>query len=500
VKMLIRGGWVITSSGESRAILRNGAVYVEDDRIVDVGDRDLLSKTYHFDMEIGSTRSIVMPGFMNIHHHGKGVSTLQRGVADEPLETRLVSYYEHKSDIDTYDDALLAAANEIETGVTTVLHHHYGIEPSSSQEYEDDLQKAGKAWMDSGLRVAFAPFVEDQDEGGIGMIRAIEGESVLPPELRRREDRISTPERTEAYFRAAHALVDRLQGHEDRILILLGPTGPNWCTDELLEKVKKTAQRLKIGIHTHLLETKYHQAYAFGRYGRSQVEHLDRIGFLGPEVSCAHSVWVTEKDISIMARTGCTVVHNASSNLRLFSGIAPVLRMKEQGVNVCMGTDALGINDDEDFFQEIRLCSLLHREPGLDAKKLSSNQVLDMASVAGSRAILSEGRVGEINKGMKADIILLRSDRILLPWGVSQLPMTDLLISRAKSIDVDTVIVNGRILMKERRLITIDKSRLLQRIGEKMPSPREMKKEERELKTWMSGIFRNLERRYPSRS
>jgi len=488
LKILVRGKWLFAGSGTQRKVIRDGALYVEDDIIRDLGKYRNIAKNYHFDVKLGSENSVVMPGFINAHHHGKGISTLQRGVVDEPLETRLLSYYEHKGDVDTYDDAILAAVNEIESGITSILHHHYGVEPMNSKEYRDDLDKVAKAWADSGLRVAIAPFVEDQDEGGVGMIRALEGKNILPRRLGHMKDKVSGDEKVKAYFETFPRLA-KFHGYEGRIKILLGPTGPQWCTDQLLQRVKMTAHNCRTGIHTHLVETKYQQEYGFRVYGKSQVEHLDELGFLGPEVSCAHSVWLTEKDIDILAKTKATAVHNLSSNLRLFSGMAPILRMKEKGVNVALGTDALGIDDDEDFFQEMRLNYFIHRKYGIEATKLSSNQILDMATIAGSRAILQEGATGALKEGMKADIIILNSERIFSPSGIPQLPAMDLIVSRARSLDVDTVIVNGKILMRNRRLMSINKNEAMEKIKKGMARRRRRRGELKELKTWIRNYF-----------
>lgn len=469
-------------------MIRDGAVYVENDLIKDVGEYEKLHKAHRTDVVLGSADSIIMPGLTNAHHHGKGISTLQRGVEDEPLEVRLLSYYEHKCDVDTYDDTLLAAANLIQSGVTSVIHHHYGVAPSNSSEYICDLQKAAEAWVDSGLRVVLAPFLEDR--GWAGMVEDLGGGSTIPHGTPKNRSLVDT----NAYFEA----VSRLRANFQRnrmVSVFLGPTGPQWCTDELLERVKATAKKLRTGIHMHLLETKYQQIHGFKKYGQSQVEHLEEIGFLGPELSCAHSVWLTRKDIKILARNSCTVVHNPSSNLRLFSGIAPVFELKRQGVNVALGTDALGINDDDDFFQEIRLCGLLHRQPGIDGRKLSSNQLLDMATVAGSKAMMSGDKVGQLKRGWKADLIVLQSDRIRSSCTNSEMPITDLIVDRAKAIDVTTVMVNGRVLMKDKRLTTLDKKSILRRINEHMRKRRK-KSDAAHLKNQLRSFFKGIEDSY----
>ena len=162
----------------------------------------------------------------------------------------------------------------------------------------------------------------------------------------------------------------------------------------------------------HLLETFYQKEYALRTFGKSAVAHLEELQFLGEDVSIAHAVWLTEADIRIVAESGTQVCHNASSNLKLQSGIAPVQPLLAQGATVALGTDSMALNDDDDLFQDMRLVTQLHRNSGIDSTVPTADQVLTMATVNGAKATGFEGEVGRLMPGYRADMVLLRLDRI----------------------------------------------------------------------------------------
>ena len=162
-----------------------------------------------------------------------------------------------------------------------------------------------------------------------------------------------------------------------------------------------------LSLHDALPTCLNRREYGRRTWGHTPVEHLDHLGFLGPEVSCAHSVWLTEQDIDIMALTGATACHNPSSNLRLQNGISPVNSMLRKGVNVALGTDSTAINDDDDMVQEMRLAAKLHRQPGMGNPALDSHQTLRLATANAARPTSFQGKIGAIEKGRFADLVLL---------------------------------------------------------------------------------------------
>src|SRR5262249_45730408 len=158
------------------------------------------------------------------------------------------------------------------------------------------------------------------------------------------------------------------------------------CSDDLLTAVKELATKYETSIHIHLQETMYQKLYGLRTWGKTPLQHLNDLGFLGPEVTCGHGVWLTEEDIDVLAETGTKICDSASSNLRLQSGIAPIVPLLEKGVCVALGTDEAGLNDDRDLIQEMRLALRLHRIPGVGNTPPSAHQVFQMATVNGALA------------------------------------------------------------------------------------------------------------------
>ncbi|MCI0866062.1 MAG: amidohydrolase family protein, partial [Chloroflexi bacterium] len=225
------------------------------------------------------------------------------------------------------------------------------------------------------------------------------------------------------------------------------------------------------GIHIHLQETVYQKLYGLAVWNKTPLQHLHDLGFLGPEVTCGHSVWATEEDIELMAATGTNVCHNASSNLRLQSGIAPLGRLLEAGIKVAIGSDEAGINDDKDLFQEMRMVLKLHRVPGVDNIPPTAYQVLEMATVNGAYASWFGDRIGTLEPGKRADMVLLDLRNIEEPYLDPEVSVVDAVVHRGRSIDVDTVMVDGEVVMRDKELTRINKDDLFKEIKESLDRP-----------------------------
>ena len=243
-------------------------------------------------------------------------------------------------------------------------------------------------------------------------------------------------------------------------------------------RTKEYAEKYRTGIHIHLVESFYQKEYGMRRWSKTPVAHLNDLSFLGPEVSCAHSVWLTEGDIELLAGNNTTVCHNASSNLRLKNGIAPVNAMLAKGVNVSVGTDSTAINDDDDMLQEIRLVSKLHREPSISAPAINSHQALKMATVNAAQPTFfkdSDGRggIGALEIGKKADMVLLELSSIEEPYLDPDINMVDALLYRGKARQVDTVVIDGQVVLKGGRSTKVDKDELLRELKDRFSRPQE---------------------------
>lgn len=456
----------------------NGALFQQDGEIIDVGPVDELRARHTADEEIGSPHHIVMPGLINCHHHF-GVTLLQQGILDQPLEPRGPARWAIRR-IDPYLDTLYGAIKMIEAGVTTVMHNDGGVFRSPSGDVSDERShQILKAYADAGMRVAYSVTVRDQyvavyddDERFLASLPP-----ALAQALRPKIESMKLPH--DAYFELFDALTNSYgRGQSERIRILHSPHNIHWCSDPLLNRIKQSAQETGAGIHTHVSETPYQKLFAQRLWGKTPVEHLNDIGFLGPELSCAHAVWLTRHDIDLFAENGVSISHNPTSNLRLKSGQAPVHAMHDAGVYVAIGMDEAGFNDDCDILTEMRLAAMLSHDPGVDEPSLSSGQLLHMATQNGARATMFGERIGTLAAGKRADAVLIDLARIATPHLDPSVDLVDNLLYRARALDVDTVVVDGQVLMRDRVLTAIDKASVLDQLSDALAQPRSESEQE----------------------
>jgi len=346
----------------------------------------------------------------------------------------------------------------------------------------ETTEKVLRAYQESGMRVCYGAGISNQ---GFLVAGARGGEeefiSELPVSLA--EQLKSATRRTylstEEHISNVEEICRKYAGnHYERIRIIVTPSNVHRCTDDLLLALKQLAQKHDTGIHIHLQETVYQKLYGLRTWGKTPLQHLHDLGFLGPDVTCAHSVWLTDQDIEIMAATGTNVCHLASSNLRLQSGIAPVNRLLEMGIRIAIGADEAGINDDKDILQEMRLVLKLHREPGIDNTPPTGHQVFQMATVNGAYDSHFGDLVGTLEPGKRADMVLMNLQNIEEPYLDPDVSIVDAVVQRGRSIDVDTVMVDGEVILRDRRLIHVDRENLFKELNKSMKqplSPHEMK-------------------------
>jgi cytosine/adenosine deaminase-related metal-dependent hydrolase len=264
------------------------------------------------------------------------------------------------------------------------------------------------------------------------------------------------------------------------VRLLLGPAGLQWCSDALLGRMVETAAATGTGIHLHVVESPYQKQYALERFGRTAITHLHRLGVLGQRTSCAHTVWATDEDLELLAATETSVVHNASSNLRLGCGIAPVLPMWHKGVNVALGMDGTTLNDDNDMFQELRLCLRLHHPVGLFAEHLSPAQGLAMATANGARAALFGGQVGELVVGGRADIVLMNLRHFTPASMFEQLGVVETLLLCGRPAYIDTVLISGRPVLQQGQIVGFDKQAIVAELIQQAQQPSTPVEQERQ--------------------
>ena len=471
---LVRGKYVICkiTSADSAEVVSDGAVLQQDGEIIEVGNYDDLSVRYPDVPVIGGPGYVAMPGLVNDHFH-VGLTPFQLGAPDLPLEmwslARIGSRY-----VDHYLDQLYGAVQMIESGTTTVqaIHSTGRGYPSVDLEVAD---KVVKAYQDSGMRVSYAPTIADQNSMVVGLDGGeADFAAQLPGDL---------GERFQSFMTRSYLPVEEVIGileqicakygnnRYERVRVTMAPSNVHRCSDEMLVALRKLATKYSTGIHVHLQETVYQKLYGYTAWNKTPLAHLHDLGFLGPDVTCGHSIWATEEDIDLMAATQTNVCHNASSNLRLQSGIAPLGRMLASGVRVAIGCDEAGLNDDKDMFQEMRLVLKIHRLPGIDNVPPTAYQVFEMATVNGAYASWFGDRIGTLEPGKRADIVLLDLKNIEEPYLDPVVSIVDAVVHRGRSIDVDTVMVDGEVIMQNRKLTRIDKEALFKDLKESLDRP-----------------------------
>ena len=444
--------------------VEEGAVLQEDGTITEVGTFADLQRRYPTVDVIGSGNEILLPGFVNAHHH-VGLTPVQLGSPDMPLELWFVTKMVART-VNPYLDTLYSAFEMVASGITTVQHIH-GRVPGGAKEVEAAADQVIRAYQDIGMRVSYCYGMRDQNQ------IAYQDDTLflasLPAELRaptrRWLDRFQLSR--EGYADVFEDLAARHRTSR-RARIQLSPANLHWCSDEALKMFADLSARHDAPMHIHLVETAYQKAYAKRRSGGTALEHIDRFGLLGPRMTLGHGVWLTESDIDRVAETGTCICHNCSSNFRLRSGIAPLNRFEARGITVAIGIDEAGINDDRDMLQEMRLVLRAHREPGMDDTVPTTGQVLRMATEGGARTTPFGDLIGVIAPGCAADLVLIDWHDVSYPFLDSETSVLDAVIQRAKTGAVRTVLCDGAAIYADGRFSRIDRDEALKALHDEL--------------------------------
>jgi cytosine/adenosine deaminase-related metal-dependent hydrolase len=470
---LIRGRSVVRGVRDDGRpeLLADSAVLHRDGMIAEVGPFADLQARHPGVEVIGSDRHVVAPGFVNGHHH-VGLTPLQLGSPDLPLELWIVRRIAARL-VDPYLDTLYSAFEMIASGTTTVQHLH-GRTPRPVERIVEVAGEVIRAYRDIGMRVSYSYGLRDQNrvvyEDDQTFLRRLPPDLAAPAREMVGEQTLSIDESL-AVFEALHAR----HATEDRVSIQLAPVNLHWCSDEAIGRTVEAARRHQVPMHMHLLETALQKEYARRRTGGSPMRHLERLGALGPDMTLGHGVWATEEDIERIAASGTCLCHNCSSNLRLRSGIAPLNAYRRRGVRVALGIDEAGINDDRDMLQEMRLVLRLHRVPGLREEEVpSAAEVFRMATSDGALTTPFGARIGRLEPGRAADLVLYDWERIAAPYLSDDVPVIDALVERATSGTVHAVMVAGEVIYRNGEFLRVDRAAALAELAvwlHRPPSP-----------------------------
>jgi len=432
MNLIIEGGTVVTVG--SKGTIRDGMVVVEDDRIIDVGKSTELKNRYRGYDKIDAKGKVVIPGLVNTHQHA--AMSLLRGYADDfPLQEWLENWIwpmeRHMTGRDIYLGALLTAVESVMGGITTVnTMYHYAEDGNEAQAFAEAglrgvVGHVCFSWRKDEDRKALKALAKDWHNKAEGLIRA----SVDP--------------------HAAYT-VDPDYMKELKVI-----------TKELNEKYGSLDA--PIMWHTHIAETsdeaeKTRRAFKLSFKG-GVVEYLDSLGVLGSDVVAAHCVVLTREDITILKKRGVKVSHNPVSNLKLASGVSPVPKLLKSGVTVALGTDSPCSNNSSDMFEVMKVTALLHKGICKDPTLLSAEQVLKMGTIEGAKALLWNRQIGSIEIGKKADLVIVDFKKPHL-WPLFN--EVSHLVYAAKASDVETVLINGEIVMENRDVKTVDVHKVLE--------------------------------------
>ena len=398
------------------------SLLIKDDLIAEISDE---IDDSNVDKIIDAEGKILLPGLINTHTHLS--MTLFRGLADDlsldswlndhiwPMEANLNGDY-------CYIGALLGAVELIKSGTTTFSDMYF---------YMEDVARAVE---DAGIRAVLS----------YGMID------------------FGDAERREAEIKENMTLYEACNGMADgRIKVFFGPHSPYTASEELLIKVRELADEHNIGIHIHVSETQKEINDSLDEKGLRPFEYLEKIGFLGPDVIAAHCVWLSDEEIEIIKRHGVKVSHNPCSNMKLASGIAPVSKLIDNDICVSIGTDGASSNNNLDLIEEMKTASLLQKVSTLDPKVLTSDEAIEMATIKGAETLGLSDEIGSIEVGKKADIILIDTNNANMTPDSSSLSSN--VVYSANGSNVDTTICNGKVLMENKKLTTLDEDEIYAR-------------------------------------
>ncbi|KXJ98430.1 MAG: cytosine deaminase [Acidobacteria bacterium OLB17] len=419
VDLLIVGGTVVTMDGAKR-VIENGAVAVRGDEIVAVGPTADLSKRYRARSVINAQGKAVIPGLINTHTHVP--MTLFRGIADDLDLNEWLTKYIFPAEAKNVSEqfvrvgARLGLAEMIRGGTTTYCDMYY---------FEDAI-------------------AEETKKAGM---RGVLGETIIDFPVSDNKTPAEALKYTDRYLAKWQ--------HDPLIVAAAAPHAPYTVSTENLKLVRKLSDKWKAPVLIHVAETKKERDDILAKYGKTPVDYLASIGFLSDRTIIAHSIWVTDEEIGVLERENVGVGHCPQSNMKLASGVAPIPAMLKANVAVGLGTDGAASNNDLDMWEEIDTAAKLHKNHSGDPKAVSAEQAFEMATIRGARALHLEKLIGSIEAGKRADIAIV---------GLGSLHQTPFynvysaLVYSTKASDVETVIINGRVVMKARRLLTLNEN------------------------------------------
>ena len=425
IDLLIEGDHLVTM-GKSRGIIQKGAVAIHQGVIVAVGKAKNIRELYEPEILLKGENRIVMPGLINGHSHA--AMTLFRGIADDYPLFEWLNNYIFPAEVAFVDKEFVELGTElacwemIRGGTTTFVDMYYF--PEAISRVVDSC----------GLRALVSATVIDQ----------------ASPDASDAQDSLLKGE----------AFIRKWKNKNQRIMPILGPHS-NYTLDlKQLKQTRHLAEKLGVGLSIHMAESIFENQHAKTKYDDTSVKVFESIGFLKGPTIAAHMVWPSDEEIQILKKRNVGVIYNPTSNMKTGAGIAPIIKMLKAGIHVGIGTDGAASNNDLDMWEEMRLAALLQKIENMDPAVLPARKVLAMATIDGATAIGLSEKIGSIEAGKRADIIQISTE------DVHYIPTFDIvshLVYVSDEQDVTTVVVDGKILMKNGEVLTIETKKLKER-------------------------------------
>jgi len=453
--IIMRGAYAVTDPrlGPS-GVIPDGAVAITDGTVAETGPFVAIATKYPGSRVIGDGTQLLLPGLVDAHSHGRGLSPIQKGVRNDFLENALFDWA-YMPILPPELTASLCALRHLRSGCT--LLHHNGFD-DDGPEGARRAHVAIKTYLSTGIRLAFSPGVRDESKLSMGGEEFV---ATLPSDLREAARPFVFFDKdafADAYFHLFDELYETYDNADTRIL--LAPCWAHGASEAFLRRVRaKSEARSGVMIHMHLLQSPVQKAYGLRRHGKPTVFWLDDLGLVESNVAYGHAIHVTEPEIELMGRRRVSVTSHPSCNFHMRNGITPVMPLRAAGVNVAMGLDDKTINDDEDAVMELRMMHKVHRLHSyeLTTPPLSAYEALEIATVNGAQAAGFAGETGALLPGMKGDAILVDLDRVTRdPWIDPQFDIAEAFVERAMGADVATVVIGGRVVVEDHRPLTID--------------------------------------------
>ncbi|MEX0954955.1 MAG: amidohydrolase [Rhizobiaceae bacterium] len=484
-QILIREAMILTLDGDKATQPVEGDVLIDGTQIAAIGPNLQGARDAQI---IDGRGKLVMPGLVNAHTHSS--ETFFRGRYEKmPLEVWLLYAYPLLMGpvIDKellHLRTLLLATESLKAGVTTLSDCFF----DPPRHELDRLGTVFGAYELAGIRANVSSGVMN-----IPTLDALPfARDVVPPDVQKQLD-FGPPITAAVYVDYCRSAIDAFDGQAGRLKFMIAPSAPQRCTADLLTSCFELAVAHGLPFHCHVLETITQAVTGPELYGRSLIRYMDDLGLLGRNTAIAHSVWVDDADMAAMGRAGVSVVHNAVSNLKLGAGVAPVRRLMEAGVTLALGTDGVSSNDTASIFDVMRVAGLLHGASGPDAETwLSAAELLQAATIGGARSAMMEDVCGSLEPGKAADLIILDLNDCAFT------PLNDIarhLAYAANGGNVETAIVAGEIVMRERRMMRFDEDALFAEVRARVPAYLKAHSEVEQSNRFLEPYFLEIHRR-----